>query len=429
MAISMKEPNQENPTDRYPLLMEQQDNTISQEPVIDIERGYNASPSGLPPDDSPCDPTVVHREDGLSGSGRVPVIQSPSTLPIGLNTRSSSVARRGDGSGRRHWSPFNTVTWLSIELVFTLGQIITAIVVLSISGHENPQTPLFAWIVGYAVGSVASLPILYWRYLNLNQNTGQGPSQLHQDSSQGNTASEPNSYISISLTRTSEEEDAQNTSLGTWNGQTIESSNVRLAALVDHLKMALDCFFAVWFVVGNIWIFGGHSSSSDAPNLYRLCLVFLTFSCIGYAMPFILCSMICCCFPCIISILGVREDMNRMRGASEETINALPTHKFKSNEKGSCSSGDSDSGIDEGGLLAAGTEKERRISGEDAACCICLARYADNDELRELPCSHFFHTECVDKWLKINASCPLCKFEIGDCNEDSSSTADSSQHV
>ncbi|KAL9993139.1 hypothetical protein Hdeb2414_s1070g00978021 [Helianthus debilis subsp. tardiflorus] len=30
---------------------------------------------------------------------------------------------------------------------------------------------------------------------------------------------------------------------------------------------------------------------------YRLCIVFLTFSCIGYAMPFILCGMICCCLP------------------------------------------------------------------------------------------------------------------------------------
>jgi hypothetical protein len=45
-------------------------------------------------------------------------------------------------------------------------------------------------------------------------------------------------------------------------------------------------------------------------------------------------------------------------------------------------------------------------------CCICLARYADNDELRLLPCGHFFHKDCVDKWLKINALCPLCKAEL-----------------
>lgn len=43
----------------------------------------------------------------------------------------------------------------------------------------------------------------------------------------------------------------------------------RLKAFVEYFKMALDCFFAVWFVVGNVWIFGGRSSSTEAPNLYR----------------------------------------------------------------------------------------------------------------------------------------------------------------
>ena len=50
----------------------------------------------------------------------------------------------------------------------------------------------------------------------------------------------------------------------------------------------------------------------------------------------------------------------------------------------------------------------------------------DNDLLSELPCPHFFHIGCVDKWLKITALCPLCKFEIGVSNEDSS-TEDSNQ--
>lgn len=60
-------------------------------------------------------------------------------------------------------------------------------------------------------------------------------------------------------------------------------------------------------------------------------------------------------------------------------------------------------------------------------CCICLAKYANNDELRELPCSHFFHKECVDKWLKINALCPLCKGEVGESILSSLSAAASLQ--
>lgn len=58
----------------------------------------------------------------------------------------------------------------------------------------------------------------------------------------------------------------------------------RMKSIVDHFKMALDCFFAVWFVVGNVWVFGGHSSSHDAPNLYR-------YESTSFLFPFLLCTI------------------------------------------------------------------------------------------------------------------------------------------
>lgn len=58
-------------------------------------------------------------------------------------------------------------------------------------------------------------------------------------------------------------------------------------------------------------------------------------------------------------------------------------------------------------------------------CCICLASYNDNDELKKLPCSHFFHASCVDTWLRIKAFCPLCKCSIGNRTGESPSTANS----
>ena len=46
-----------------------------------------------------------------------------------------------------------------------------------------------------------------------------------------------------------------------------------------------------------------------------------------------------------------------------------------------------------------------------ASCCsICLADYKDTDVLRLLPdCGHRFHLKCVDSWLRLHATCPVCR--------------------
>uniref|UniRef100_A0A2P2JZB7 RING-type E3 ubiquitin transferase n=1 Tax=Rhizophora mucronata TaxID=61149 RepID=A0A2P2JZB7_RHIMU len=49
---------------------------------------------------------------------------------------------------------------------------------------------------------------------------------------------------------------------------------------------------------------------------------------------------------------------------------------------------------------------------EDAECCICLTSYEDGVELHTLPCNHHFHSPCIEKWLRMNATCPLCKYNI-----------------
>ncbi|KAL1549250.1 RING-type E3 ubiquitin transferase [Salvia divinorum] len=46
-----------------------------------------------------------------------------------------------------------------------------------------------------------------------------------------------------------------------------------------------------------------------------------------------------------------------------------------------------------------------------AACCsICLADYKATEMLRALPdCGHLFHLRCVDPWLRLHPTCPLCR--------------------
>lgn len=142
--------------------------------------------------------------------------------------------------------------------------------------------------------------------------------------------------------------------------------------------------------------------------------MFITFSYIGYAVPFILCATICCCMPYIIYITGIDEDtqdINHKRGTSPEFINTLPTCKFKAKrEQGSEYLCENNCG--EYGILGYTTGKEQLSSAEDALCCICLSEYVDNSIIKELPCTHFFHMKCIDRWLEIESFCPLCKSDV-----------------
>ncbi|XP_010062439.2 E3 ubiquitin-protein ligase At1g63170 isoform X1 [Eucalyptus grandis] len=423
MDVGAPERHRDSQIDRYPLLMEQVESSNGHQHIIDVERNGDASLTASHGDQQRR-VDLTEDEDGLSPSMPAPADQTTVNSSNRLNSVNSSSTRRSDDYHQHRTSPLNSGLWISVELVVTVGQIIASMVVLSLSRHENPEAPLFAWIVGYASGCVATLPILYWRYRSGNRGSDQQSSRSHQGTSHS-SQSEPRSYTAISVTQSTDEGNQHSEESASWNGQIADTLSSRISGLVDHFKMALDCFFAVWFVVGNVWIFGGHSSPSDAPKLYRLCIVFLTFSCIGYAMPFILCATICCCLPCIMSVLGIREDFSQTRGATSESINALPIYKFKVKQDLNADGEEFITGGSEGGVLAPGTEKERFLSGEDAVCCICLSRYADNDELKELPCHHVFHVECIDKWLKINASCPLCKSEISESSGLSQSDRDS----
>lgn len=51
---------------------------------------------------------------------------------------------------------------------------------------------------------------------------------------------------------------------------------------------------------------------------------------------------------------------------------------------------------------------QAKIKEEDAKCSICLERYVDKVKLKVLPCSHHFHSTCIDGWFSVEELCPLC---------------------
>jgi len=49
---------------------------------------------------------------------------------------------------------------------------------------------------------------------------------------------------------------------------------------------------------------------------------------------------------------------------------------------------------------------------DSCQCSICLENFQTGDKRKILPCLHSFHESCVDKWLKQNGACPICKHRL-----------------
>jgi hypothetical protein len=52
----------------------------------------------------------------------------------------------------------------------------------------------------------------------------------------------------------------------------------------------------------------------------------------------------------------------------------------------------------------------------DANCAICLENFGDNAKaIRRLSqCQHMFCHGCIEKWLKIAKTCPMCKTDLSE---------------
>ena len=54
-------------------------------------------------------------------------------------------------------------------------------------------------------------------------------------------------------------------------------------------------------------------------------------------------------------------------------------------------------------------------------CAVCLTRFEPDSEINRLPCGHFFHKSCLEKWLDYwNTTCPLCRTPLMPEDETSS---------
>jgi len=88
------------------------------------------------------------------------------------------------------------------------------------------------------------------------------------------------------------------------------------------------------------------------------------------------------------ALLNLAERLGeaKPRGLARTQIDQLPSYRFAGE-------------IEEGG---------------QSTCVICMCEFETRQTLRVLPCSHEYHAKCIDKWLKSNRTCPICR---GDASE------------
>ncbi|XP_027368063.1 putative RING-H2 finger protein ATL21A [Abrus precatorius] len=55
-------------------------------------------------------------------------------------------------------------------------------------------------------------------------------------------------------------------------------------------------------------------------------------------------------------------------------------------------------------------QSKRLPMPDDRTCSICLSEYVPKETVKSIPeCGHCFHAQCIDEWLPLNASCPICR--------------------
>ncbi|CAO2831510.1 unnamed protein product [Amaranthus hypochondriacus] len=262
-----------------------------------------------------------------------------------------------DGFSRDHvyCRPF-----VVLDVIWNLGFVLVSVFVLLCTIKEKPSSPLRVWIGGYAFQCLMHVGFVFYEFRRRNHGV----------------------FSRVSLP----------------DGHSHSS-------IVKKLESANTIASSFWWVFGFYWIVsGGQSLLQDSPRLYWLAVVFLALDvffmifCIGMAC--IICLTVFCCIPimAIIYAITIRE------GASEDEIRQLPKYRFYQ----SCTPRMSDSME----LRNVNPIEEATLQFEDSECCICLTRYAEGAEICTLPCKHSFHYGCISRWLRINATCPLCKFNI-----------------
>lgn len=71
------------------------------------------------------------------------------------------------------------------------------------------------------------------------------------------------------------------------------------------------------------------------------------------------------------------------------------------------------------------TDFYKNTDASHTDCSICLSEFCEEDCVRILKCTHYFHEQCINLWLQDNDTCPLCRINVIADEEKSSESPES----
>jgi hypothetical protein len=208
-------------------------------------------------------------------------------------------------------------------------------------------------------------------------------------------------------------------------------------AAVRHAARAAEVLrlaSLILFFFANGWVSRAPPGCDGTP-LFGLGIALLAVQYVQLLAPvlvvgLLLCSVVCCLPAVLRALASAGVVVPRQHPAAARDIAALPEVKFRpgmdlggggagggGSGGGGAGGGTGGGGADAGDGPAAGAAAGAAGGGggggapADPECAICMCPYERDDALRILPCGwhHHFHKACIDRWLAVNANCPVCR--------------------
>ncbi|KAL4500518.1 hypothetical protein ABPG72_002942 [Tetrahymena utriculariae] len=161
---------------------------------------------------------------------------------------------------------------------------------------------------------------------------------------------------------------------------------------INNLRYGEFCrlFYMILFIYGNVIFCADAICSPDRDEIYYyLTVVYLIFGYIYLSIPLLLCLF----WPFIAIYTycsDIWSEVSQRPPVRQDNLNKLTIQCYKEIEKP--------------------VEKD---------CTICFMQYEPDDKLVVMPCNklHYFHEECVKKWLESNGNCPMCRVYVDNAFE------------